>query len=491
MVIPTKPLLKKNMISFSVLHDFGVLRNICEFCQDNGRVFFSHTCVEVRCAVVQWIPTFTRNHPSLSSFKTLTRPKVLPELFVEKNGVYSIDFPKTNTEFYFHLVMLGHSDIHRKGVQALKWFKAVTGKSPAMDTKRALIMKFLLSGDSLSDRQMLVLKKRLEEGRDELMLVHDKKHWDIVRDMLMTNTSIDRFIFFSPRNSIKVNCYASIFQCLSKRVKKTEYLDLQGILSTQTLMAFPLVAFHLTSLMMRRLTSGLVSVLLATILSRPNDAKLEVLQFDSVSLGEESENQMLDILDTFSIKKLLFSDTTLTARGFTRVISVIGNSDMDKVHFRQCKLGICEIVQCLFLPTVSDSCMKELVLELVHIPESAASALASCVESSNFLNTLSLEGCRLGPACVKMVIKGLKKSSLSTLNLGNNYLGEESHNLFINVGNCGTMRNLILDSASLCSHSSREYRWARSVYKNNDTELHVSVRNCKLKLGFMCTSKLI
>jgi len=475
------------MVSFTVLHDFGVLRNICEFCRDNERVFFSHTCVEVRSAVVQWIP-------SLSSFKTLTCPKVLPELFVEKNGVYSIAFPKTSIEFYFQLFMLGHSDIHRKGVQASKWFKAVTGKSPAMDTKRSLMMKFLLSGDeeeSLSDRQMLVLKKRLEEGRDELMLVHDTRHWDIVRDMLMTNTSIDRFIFFSCSTSMKVNCYASVFESLSKRVKKTKYLDLQGILSTHTLVAFPLVAFHLTSLTMRRLTFGVVSVLLATILSRPNDAKLEVLQFDSVSLDEEAENQMLDIVDTFSIKKLLLSDTTLTTRGFTKVISVVGNSDMEKLYFRQCKLGICEIVQSLFLPTLSDSCLKELVLECIHIPESAASALASCVESSNFLTAFSVQGCRLGPACVRAVIEGLKKSSLSSLNLGNNYLGEESHNLFINIGKCGTMRNLILDSAVICSHSVKEYRWARSVYRNNDTELHVSVRKCKLKLGFMCTAKLI
>lgn len=475
------------MVSFTVLHDFGVLRNICDFCRDNERVFFSHTCVEVRGAVVQWIP-------SLSSFKTLTRPKVLPELFEEKNGVYSVAFPKNNIEFYFQLFMLGHSDIDRKGVKALKWFKAVTGKTPQMDTKRALIMKFLLSGDeekSLSDRQMLVLKKRLEAGRDELMLVHDTRHWDIVRDMLMTNTSIDRFILFSPRNSMKVNCYESIFLSLSERAVETKYLDLQGILSTRTLIAFPRVAFHLTSLMMRRLTSGVISVLLATILSRPNDANLHGLYFDSVSLDEEAENHMLDILDTLPIKKLLLSDTTLTARGFTRVVSVLGNSDMDKVHFRQCKLGICEIVQCLFLPTVSGSSLQELVLERIHIPDSAAGALASCVESSHFLNTLSLEGCRLGARCVEMVVEGLKKSSLSSLNLGDNYLGEETHNLFINIGKRGTMRNLILDFATICSHSVKEFRWARSLYKNNDTELHVSVRKCKLNLGFMCTAKLI
>lgn len=482
------------MVSFTVLHDFGVLRNICEFCPDNTRVFFSHTCLQIRCAVVQWIPTFTRNDPCRSIFKTLTRPKVLPELFVEKNGVYSIACPKNNTDFYFNLFMLGQSDLHHHGVKALKWFKIVTGKTPAMDTKRALIMKFLLSGDedeSLSDGQLLVLKKRLGEGRDKLMLVHDMKHWDIVRDMLKTNTSINRFIFFSPRDSMRVNCYESIFEFLSERNVNTEYLDLQGKLSTQTLTAFPLVAFHLTCLMMRRLTAGVISVLLGIILGRPNDAKLEVLQFDSVVLDEQAENHMLDTLDTFLIKKVLLSDTTLTAGGFTRVISVLANSEMDKVHFRQCKLGLCEIVQCLFLPTVSDSSIQELVLERVHIPESAANALASCVESSNFLKTLSLEGCRLGPRCVRMVVRGLKKSSLSTLNLGNNYLGEEAHNLFINVGKRGTMRNLILDSASICSHSVREYRWARSVYKNNNTELHVSVHKCRLNLGFNCTANLI
>ena len=474
-------------LEFAVLQNFGALRNICEFLRDNERVFFSHTCHGVREPVEQWIPTFER-------YKTLTPPKILPELFVEVGGVYTLERPKTSCEFYFQMYMLGHSDIHRKGVLASKWFKASVAKSmttPLPYSKNALWLKFLRDPkESLTDRQLLVLKQRLEGGRDELMYVHDLRHWDIVRDMLMTNSSIERIILYSSSMATKINCYADVFDSLSNRKTKTRYLDIQGKLSTRTVLAFPLVAFDLTSLTLRRLSKGVISALLSTILSRPNDAKLEIVQLDGVSLDSNAEHYLLDIMDTLPIKGLLFSETSLPSRGFTRAMSVMGNSDLDRVHFRKCNLDICEIVQCLFLPTVSDSSLKELILEGVHIPESASGALASCVESSNFLTTLSLEGCRLGPKCMKMVVQGLRASSLSTLNLVDNEIGEEAHKLFRNVGNCGTMRNLFLDACGLCSHSVQDYRRAKSVYKNNNTELHVSVKGCKLDLGPLCTARL-
>lgn len=477
------------MFPFAVVNDYGTLRIIAEFLRDNERVFFSHTCQSARSGLVHWIPTFER-------YKTLTTPEFLPELFVKKNGTYTMEPPETSCEFNFQMLMLPQSDINHKGVRAFKWFQFAVAKSlpPMFNTERALWLKFLLGFDKnegLTDRQLLVLKRRLESGKDEMMYVHDMRHWDIVRDMFMGNISINRLVFFSPISATNVNCYGDVFVDLSKRWKKTRYLDLQGKLSMRTLLAFPLVASDLICLTLRRIEYSAVSSLLSTILIRPQDAMLESLQVDAVTLDRHAENYLLDTLDTLPISSLLFSNTTLTRRGFSRTLSVIGNSRVKKLQFRECRLNICEVVQAVFLPTIPDSALEELVFHGVDIAEEAASALASCVESSNFLNKLSVEGCDLGPVCVKMLVEGLKSSSLSTLNLVGNDLGEEAHNLFFNVGVCGTMRNLFIDSCRICSHSIQDFRRARSLYREGNLELHVSAKGCKLALGPSCSLDLL
>lgn len=460
-----------SFMSFPVLHDFGVLRNVLEFSRDNERVMLSHTCMHLRAAIVEWIPTKDR-------YRTLTPPRVLPDMFVEKNGVFSIDVPSTSVDFNFTISMLGQTDIHEKGVKALRWFEVVTGVRPTMDTRRMLMMGFLSRRQSLTEKQVVVLRRRLEEDRDECMLVHDMRHWDFVKDMLKTNSSINRFVFFSPHSD--TNCYASVFDFLDKREKKTEYLDISGNLSLATRQAFHLLAWNLTGIMLRKLSCQSMADLLETIISRPNDARLTCLQFDNVHLDLSVENPMLEIVDTLEISKMMFNNVTLTDRGFSRLFSVLSNSSIQKLHFRKCKLSVCEAVQCLFLPTIPDFGLRELALSGVHIPEEAASALASCVESSNFLMKLSLDGSELGPACVRMLIKGLKNSSLSTLDLKGNDLGEEAHNLFLNVGINGTLRNLYIDSCSFCQRAVKEYRWAKDAYKKNLSELYVSVASVKL-----------
>lgn len=468
-----------NMTSFPVLQNCGVLRTVLEFCRDNERVFLSHTSVGVREAVAHWIP-------SKQQYKTLTRPKIIPELFEEKDGVFSMDYPKTNVDFYFNIAMLGHSDIHRRGVRALTWFSNATGMTPVLDTSRVLMVKYLSENESLSDRQISVLEKRFKACKDEVMLVHDLRHWGIVQEMLKTTSSINRFIFFS-RPDKALTCYADVFLFLHQRKPKAEYLDLSGELSLQTLLAFPLLAFDLTGIMLRRLSTVAMRHLLGTILSRPNDAKLDTLQFDGAALDVSVVNCMLDILDTLPIKRLLFSSTSIPGRGFTGVISVLGNTNIERLQFRKCPLTICEIVQCLFLPTVSSSYMKELFLMSFHIPEEAADALASCIESMHGLETLSLENCRLGSKCMEMVVQALKLSPLLTLNIGNNYIGEHAHVMFKNIGDNGRMRNLFIDECFLCRKSMKEYRFAKAMYKRRKTKLHVSAKECELELGIFCS----
>lgn len=460
---------------FAVFREFGLLRTILEFCRDNERVFYSHTCKSARKAAKSWIP-------AKDVYRTLTRPKILPELFDEKNGVYSVELPKPRCDFHFLISMLGQTDIHNKGVLALKWFQLVSGVRPTMDTKRVLMLKFLIhDDDSLSDRQVSILKTRFAEARDRSILVHDRRHWEIVLPMMKTNSSIRRFLFYRPASALNEEmCYADVFRFLSSRECSTEYLDLSGRLSAATLNSFHLLAWGLTGMMLRRLSSDVIVSFLDTIMSRPNEAQFTCMQFDELSVGHGAENAILEVLDTLPMETLLLRKITFPERGFSRIFATIGNSNLATLHIRRCELSSIEITQCLFLPTVADSSLTKLVLSGVLIPEEAAGALAFCVEESSFLRTLVLDGCGLGPKCVEMLVVGLKKSSLTTLNLGKNKLGEVAHRLFKNVGHRLTMINMILDLCSMCSNAVKDYRWAQKQYAYHGMELHVSLRECEL-----------
>lgn len=477
------PLIHINMAQFVVLHDFGVLKRIFGFCRDNDRVFLSHTCQDIRRTVSFWIP-------SKECFKTLTRPKILPEMFEEKDGVFFLRAPTSSRDILFDMSMLGQVDLHRTGVKVLSWLKTVTGAAPFIGGARVLVARFLLDDcDCLTERQLMVLKRRFSDNRDECLFLHDKSHWGIVRKMLKANSSIKRFIFYSSSSDVGVNCYASVFRELSERKKTTEYLDLSGILTDATIQEFPLLAWGLTGLMLRRLSNPSMAALLATIISRPNEARLECLQFESVYLDASVESFALEILDTLPITKLLFSSTALPERGYSKVFSVLGStSSVWKLVLRKLHLSLCEVVHCLFLPTVSDSSITDLSLSMTHIPEQAADALASCIEGSRFLRHLNLYGCGLGPVCMSLVVKAVEKTSLSSLNLGGNVVGEFSHSLFKSVGINKKLRNLILDQCSVCGRSIGELQWAHEQYRSEGKQMYVSLRGYK-KVG--CEKKRI
>ena len=462
---------------FVLLKDFGVLKRIFTFCRDDDRVFLSFTCRDIRRSACFWIP-------SKKCFKTLTRPKILPEMFEERDGVFSLRVPDSVRDTLFDMAMLGQVDLHRTGVKALAWLKTVTGTLPFIEGSRVLVARFLVDeADCLTDRQLLVLKRRFSDNRDSCLFVHDKWHWDVVRHMLKANSSIKRFIFYSPSECVADNCYARVFRDLHRRKSTTEYLDLSGSLSPATLQEFPLLAWGLTGVMLRRLTNASMEGILATIISRPNEAKLSCLQFESASLDASVESLALEILDTLHITKLLFNETVLPERGYLRVFSVLGGStSVEKVLLRKLRLSLCEVVQCLFLPTVSDSTITDLSLSNTPIQEQAADALAWCIEGSKFLRHLDLEGCGLGPSCMKLVVKALEKASLVSLNLGRNDIGEFSHKLFQSVGISRSLRNLFLDSCTVCRRSTKELKWTHQQYLAVGEQLYVSLRGYK-KMG--------
>ena len=464
------------MTQFVVLKDFGVLKRILGFCRDNDRIFLSHTCRDIRRTVSFWIP-------SKECFKTLTRPKILPEMFEERDSVFSLRTPTSTRDILFDMSMFGQVDLHRTGVKALTWLKTVTGTAPFIEGARVLVVRFFLDDPdclSLTERQLLVLKTRFSDNRDNCLFLHDKSHWGIVRSMLKANSSIKRFIFYSSSSDVGDNCYAGVFRDLSRRKNKTEYLDLSGSLTSATIQEFPLLAWGLTGVMFRRLSNTAMAALLATIVSRPVEAKLDCLQFESVSLDASVESIALDILDTLPITKLLFSSTALPERGYLKVFSVLGStSSVEKLILRKLDLSTCEVVQCLFLPTLLDSSITHLSLSRTHIPEEAADALAWCIEGSKFLGHLNLDGCGLGPVCMNLVVKAVEKTSLSSLNLGGNDIGEFSHKLFKSVGNNKKIRNLFLDQCRVCGRSSRELQWAHEQYRSVGEQMYVSLRGYK------------
>ena len=467
-------LFNKMTSRFVLLKEFGVLKRIFGFCRDDDRIFLSHTCVDIRRTAISWIP-------SKKGFNTLTRPKILPEMFEERAGVFSLRVPGSTRDLLFDLSMLGQVDLHGTGVKALTWLKTVTDTSPFIDGPRTLVARYLMDdADCLTDRQLLVLKRRFSDNRDTCLFVHDKYHWGIVRLMLKANSSIKRFIFYSPSSDVGDSCYAHVFRDLSRRKSTTEYLDLSGRLSSATIQEFPLLAWGLTGVMLRRLTNASMEGLLAIIISRPDEAKLNCLQFESVSLDASVESLALEILDTLCITKLLFSNTVLPERGYLKVFSVLGSTtSVEKVVLRKLRLSPCEVVQCLFLPTVSDSTITDLSLSKTRIPEQAADALAWCIEGSKFLRHLNLEGCGLGPSCMNLLVKALKKTSLMSLNLGGNDIGEFSHKLFLSVGISKSLQNLFLDSCTVCGRSTRELKWTHKQYLEEGEQLYVSLRGYK------------
>lgn len=472
-ILPPFLFLYPKMTQFVVLKDFGVLKRIFEFCRDNDRVFLSHTCRDIRRTVSFWIP-------SKECFKTLTRPKILPEMFEENDGVFSLRVPTSSRDILFDMSMLGQVDLHQTGVKALTWLKTVTGTAPFIKGAHVLCTRFFLSdrvSDCLTERQVLVLKRRFSDNRDSCLFLHQRGAWGVVRSMLTANSSIKRFIFYSSSSDVADNCYASVFRDLSRRESKTEYLDLSGSLTAATIEEFPLLAWGLTGVMLRRLSNTAMAALLSTIVSRPDEAKLDCLQFESVSLNAGVESIALDILDTLPITKLLFSNTALPERGYLKVFSVLGStSSVEKMILRKLRLSPCEVVQCLFLPTLLDSSITDLSLSSTHIPEEAADALAWCIEGSKFLGHLNLDGCRLGPVCMNLVVKAVEKSSLSALNLGGSDIGEFSHKLFKSVGINKKLRNLFLDQCKVCGSSSRELQWAHEQYRSVGERLYVSLR---------------
>ena len=464
--------------SFAALTSCSVMRSIVEFCRDDDRIRLSHACLTTRGAIEDFIPNKTH-------YKTLTRPEVLPDLFSKSDdGVFSLGLPKNQRELHFNMAMLGHADLHVRGVPALLWFKTVTGLKPVVDLKRVLITKFLWSSSEsvqdLTDHQMLVLRRRFEGGRDERIMIHDRQHWNLVRDMVALNSSICRFIFSSSPLDTGDNCFADIFALLSRRACATEYLDFCGPVTLATTQAFNLVAWGLEGLMLRRMGNASMSDILDLILSSPNEAKLTCLQFEGNDLDTSVERPMLNIVDALPITTLLFSKTSLTDGGYSRLFSTVGNSVVEKLYFRECDFSCTEVVQCLFLPTLSASSLLELTLSYMHIPDEATDALVSCLENSNFLTSLSLEGCDLGHGVLHGVVDGLKKSCLVTLDLRRNKIGCHAHNLFANVGNRGVLRQLLLDGCTLCKHASKDYKKAVWAYKRRKSSLKVSLKDCKL-----------
>ena len=443
-----------------------VVRNILEFNKDNERLLFSHTCKRNRLLVSDWIP-------DKSVFRTLTRPKVLPSLFSIKAGVYYIKIPEDPMDFYFVLSMLGHTDLHQKGIVGLKWFNANTKENVRIDTRRTFIAGFLSEGVLYRDTEKsLVVRERMMDNYDKSIIFQDKKEWRLLKPFVETNSSIVKFVF--KREDVSKICYADIFQTIHRR-GSVEYIDISGDLSDESIEEF-LPLFETLLGVAFRNTPAVTLCLLLNLVSGYASIDFSSIMIEGANLSIGAESHVVNVLNATDVEKLSITRSSFSRNGFVKLLSSVSGSYVRKLSFRRCKLSTADVIACLFMPTIQPNRIKELSLAGVSIPECASSVLYACVSNPS-LERLSLEGCNLGKNCLSSLADSLLHSDLHILDVRSNNLGEISHNIFINIGVRLTIRNLHMDNCVICVRSKVDLKSMLKMYHEKKKSIKVEMEN--------------
>jgi len=443
-----------------------LLRNILVFNKDNERISYSHTCTVNRKLVSRWVPD--RN-----VFRTLTIPKVLPSLFHNRGGIYCIDIRRSTGDLCFVMSMLGHTDLHRKGVSGIKWFNSVTKSNMEIDAKRSVIARFLLPSFQEND---LILRERFLDNYDKSIIVQDKKEWRFVKPLLGINDSIVKFIF--PRKDLSKICYYDIFEFISKR-NSVKFIDITGDLSDESFEQFYPLFETLHGVAFRNTPTYTLDTLLSIVCGEAS-GEFKSLLLEGSNLSDSSITLILNILSVTDVVKLNIIRSSFPRNGFVKLLSAIGESSITRISFRKCKLSPEDIVSCLFLPSVRVG-TKELSLAGIHIPECASSVMYSCV-SKQFdfsLNRLSLENCNLGKNCLYSLAEGLLTSHIQYLDISFNDLGEISHKIFENIGVECSLKYLCIDNCVLCPYSRKELNNTINTYRLMNMSLSVDMKNVR------------
>lgn len=397
------------MFTSTIVETTGLLQDILRLCRDNERVFFSHTCTKVRSQVSPWIPSRT-------SFKTLTRPLVLDKLFDSKNGVYSMQTPNTKSDIYFAMAMMGHTDLHQKGLCAMRWLVDVSSQ-PFLDTRKIVVTRYFPDNvGEMITKQKMVLYQRLEGSLDKSIVFNDLIHWDLVQDSLFKNTAITKCIDNRTNNQDDL-CYGAALNFLSRRNCPIRTLDFSGKVSDETLYSFHRVAWGLNDMAMRNMPCNQVSLILGIISSHPLDSLLVNLHIDGLIWDTGVESSIMETVDLIDVKTLSITNCIFSDRGFVALMSVLSTSRVSKLSFRKSSLSACDVATALFAPSISDSYIVELSLSGVHVPDSVSSTLFASVAGENSLRKLAWAGSDLGHDCVSALVEALKTSSLVVLDV--------------------------------------------------------------------------
>ena len=451
-----------------VFNNSVITRNILEFCKDNERLFFSHTCVKNRQLVSPWVPSRT-------VFRTLTAPNVLPSLFSSDGGVFSINIPESYCDLSFLMCMLGHVDLDDRGLYSLKWFNHVRSHRISTDTKRSLVTGFLPRNVLSNNRHYLTLRERMRDNLDKTIVFQTKNKWRLCRSFLDLNFSIDRFVFYRT-DSAKI-CYSDVFRYISLR-NSVQYIDISGDMSDDSFGNFGLLFGTLKGVALRNMPESTLDTLL-DIISGIDSECFRSLLIQGANFSMSMEILLSSIMNTFTMENLSIFESTFSRNGFIDMLSRSSLCYPTKLSLKKCSLFSGDVISCLFATTIFSSKIKELFISGNHIPESAGSVLYSCVSGNQLhkLKKLSIANCNLGQDCLIALSDGLITSRLTSLNIGSNNLGEASHNIFTNIGGHLKIKSLYIDNCELCAESSVDLEILFQTYKSSNRTILVSMKN--------------
>jgi len=301
-----------------------------------------------------------------------------------------------------------------------------------------------------------------------------------LKPFVKINNSIVKFVF--KRQDISKICYADIFQTIHKR-GSVEYLDIYGDVSDDSFEELQALFDTLLGVAFRNTPTATLCVLLNLVCGYAS-MNFSLLTVEGVNMTVGAECYLTNILNGIDIEKLSITKSTFSRNGFLKLLSSVSGSYVRKLSFRECKLSTGDIISCLFMPTVHPNRIKDLSLAGVSIPECASSVLYSCVSSSS-LERISLEGCKLGENCLRSLGDSLLHSDLYTLDIRCNNLGENSHNIFINIGVKLTLKNLYINNCVICVKSKVDFRTMLKKYHEKDKSIKVETKNISYLNGVL------
>ncbi|ACH46854.1 unknown [Feldmannia species virus] len=439
-------------------------KEVVSYCRDPDRVYCSWTCKSLRSVIEPWIP-------SRLVFRTMTRPRVQPKIFVCKNNVWAITRPASLKDCRFLLSMVAHLDNNRFGVSVKKWLGVTLQIREGSLLESKTILTKMMTGNS---EELVMLKDRIVENYDDCIVLNAGPIWVHLSEEIAQNTSIANFIFQPTKHRTS---YAKVFWDLSNRQHAVplKFIDVCGPVNEEAVAIFPHIVGKLKGVALRRMTPATVVDMCGVVFHHsPN---LTSIQLDGIHVTTDVEDVFVDILgdeNSISIDRMILSNCHFEEGTLSRIFAVVTTTAMDKLGFKGGNMNLAELATCLFVPCVAGSPITELMVSDINIPESLCTSLYACITIGVSLIHLNLSGARLGSKCLAAVIKAVPDSALEYLNLSWTTIGRAAHKLYDAVEEQGKMKRMYLNHCDLCPVSKPQLLGLITKYESRGDKLVVS-----------------